>query len=234
MRGFENCKEGYTLKKRLLVLLIVVMLACIVILCACNKDDAHTHVMTYHESVSPTCVQEGNIEHWHCDGCGTDFLDEEGITETTEVSLGIVPHNLTYQKRLEPSCANGHIAHFVCVFCQGTYEDREGKNPITAEALSLQAIKVHVYDGSKCVECGLVAPYVRKENTLIFGSYPQSIVGDEAIISKLNRVSNVDSVLQDPSWLPFSDMHESLKYRDVILNGKKYRGVVCNDDESPS
>ena len=49
----------------------------------------HTHVLTHVDEVPPTAEKEGVKEHWHCDGCGKDFLDKDGNGEATAEDLRI-------------------------------------------------------------------------------------------------------------------------------------------------
>ena len=51
----------------------------------------HTHKfpLTYVPEVKPTEEEEGVKEHWHCDGCGKDFEDENGTKEVTADDLKI-------------------------------------------------------------------------------------------------------------------------------------------------
>lgn len=52
----------------------------------------HKHVMQHIESNQPTCTGEGNVEYWHCTGCGKDFADENGNTETENVTVDATGH----------------------------------------------------------------------------------------------------------------------------------------------
>ena len=51
----------------------------------------HTHKfpLTFVPEVKPTEDKEGVKEHWHCDGCGKDFEDEDGTKEVTADDLKI-------------------------------------------------------------------------------------------------------------------------------------------------
>ena len=49
----------------------------------------HTHTLTHVPEVSATETETGTKEHWHCDGCGKDFTDENGENEATADTLKI-------------------------------------------------------------------------------------------------------------------------------------------------
>ena len=45
---------------------------------ACDEEEAHTHTLTYHAGVAPTCAEAGNAEYWSCAGGGKNFCDADG------------------------------------------------------------------------------------------------------------------------------------------------------------
>ncbi len=49
----------------------------------------HKHTLTYVLEVSATETAAGVKEHWHCDGCGKNFADENGTKEVTADDLKI-------------------------------------------------------------------------------------------------------------------------------------------------
>ena len=49
----------------------------------------HTHDLTHIPEVPATETTEGVKEHWHCDGCGKDFADEDGTKELTGDAIKI-------------------------------------------------------------------------------------------------------------------------------------------------
>lgn len=48
-----------------------------------KPNTALGHNMTHHDSVSSTCLVQGNIEYYSCSTCGKFFADENGETELT-------------------------------------------------------------------------------------------------------------------------------------------------------
>ena len=53
------------------------------------------HTCTKVEKEEATCTATGNIQYWHCDACGKNFADEDGITELTDeqIQIDIAPDN---------------------------------------------------------------------------------------------------------------------------------------------
>ena len=49
----------------------------------------HKHALVHIPEVPATQTTEGVKEHWHCDGCGKDFFDEEGKQEADREELKI-------------------------------------------------------------------------------------------------------------------------------------------------
>lgn len=47
----------------------------------------HTHTLTHVDEIPATETTEGTKEHWHCNDCGKDFLDEHGKQEATADDL---------------------------------------------------------------------------------------------------------------------------------------------------
>ena len=43
--------------------------------------------LTHYASVEPTCINEGNIEYWHCNVCGKDFSNEAGTVVSGETKI---------------------------------------------------------------------------------------------------------------------------------------------------
>lgn len=53
------------------------------------------HKMTHHDAVPATCINSEIVEHWNCENCNKNFLDEEGTQELTSLegnpALGHTP-----------------------------------------------------------------------------------------------------------------------------------------------
>ena len=51
------------------------------------------HDMTHVAAVGATCIDEGNVEYWHCDVCGKNFADQNAEKFLEDVSLPLGAHN---------------------------------------------------------------------------------------------------------------------------------------------
>ena len=71
-------------KRKILVFILSTVLALSLLLgisAACEEE--HTHSLTRHAALSPTCKNDGTIEYWECAGCKKLFSDEAATTEIT-------------------------------------------------------------------------------------------------------------------------------------------------------
>ena len=82
--------------------------------------------LTHHPAASATCEKTGNIEHWHCDVCGTDFSDAEGMDIIWETELEKLSHEIVKVEEKYPTCTEpGNREYWHCVNC-GKNFDNEG------------------------------------------------------------------------------------------------------------
>ena len=51
------------------------------------------HDMTHVAAVGATCIDEGNVEYWHCDICGKNFADQNAEELIENISLPLGAHN---------------------------------------------------------------------------------------------------------------------------------------------
>ena len=60
-----------------------------------EKISGHTHSLTHTAKKSASCTASGNIEYWHCSGCGKYYLDANAANETTaeKTILPALGHN---------------------------------------------------------------------------------------------------------------------------------------------
>ncbi len=79
------------------------------------------HDMVYHAGVEPTCTSKGTREHWHCQRCGKDFLDQSGDTfiEKEDTVLDKLDHmHQSFGKTVSATCFYaGSIAGEKCTVC---------------------------------------------------------------------------------------------------------------------
>ena len=81
--------------------------------------------------------------------------------------------------------------------------------------------------------------YTMTNDGIIFGSYPQSQVKDESLISKLNSATGVDKYedLTDAEiegweyleYRKFGELAENIAFKDITLDGTTYRGIYIKD-----
>lgn len=101
----------------------------------------HISPLEHIAAVAATCNTTGNIEHWHCSRCNSDFSDAEGITEITHEST-ILPidasnHNIVEVPAVAPECTeSGHIQYWVCSRCGDFFADQEGTTKLSEEDLT--------------------------------------------------------------------------------------------------
>ncbi len=107
----------------------------------CNKDFAENnnftenalestilqatgHSLQKHEKKEATCLENGNIEYFHCEKCNKDFAENNNFTENALEStiLQATGHFLQWQDRQEPTCtAAGFEAHYHCSQCNKNF-----------------------------------------------------------------------------------------------------------------
>ena len=78
------------------------------------------------EAVEPTCMQEGNIEHWYCEECNQVWQDEAltQLTNHQNVKLGLGDHKIVHMEAVEPGCHyEGHVEHWYCTVCGCVWTD---------------------------------------------------------------------------------------------------------------
>lgn len=70
--------------------------------CAHNKAHFETkeipasgHSLEKHEANKATCTDRGNIEYYSCDICGKNYLDENGVSEASDITTEKLSHTFT-------------------------------------------------------------------------------------------------------------------------------------------
>ena len=64
----------------------------------------------------------------------------------------------------------------------------------------------------------------QKNDIIMFGSYPQTEVTDEALIAQLNE--------QKESWTYVEDSYKNIQYAEIEYNNNKYRAVLDENNEN--
>ncbi|MGN0998149.1 MAG: hypothetical protein ACI4PO_01195, partial [Faecousia sp.] len=82
---------------------------------------------THVEAKEPTCTEDGNVEHWHCETCGKNYADAEGKTELNSVVVPAKGHGLTHVEAKEPTTTeDGNVEYWHCDKCGKNFADAEG------------------------------------------------------------------------------------------------------------
>ena len=99
----------------------------------------HKHNLTKVPQTPATCVNEGNIEYYRCDGCNDLFTDGEGknkIPETMSVAVGALGHTITDLWNYDAQC------HWrSCATCRAVLDETKMFHDTTAD---------------QCATCGYV------------------------------------------------------------------------------
>ncbi len=137
----------------LTVLSLLFVFFCAAGFAACDEEDAHTHTLTYHAGVAPTCAEAGNAEYWSCDGCGKNFFDADGTKEAADVLLPATGHDWSdWVSAVQPACTEEGREERACSLCGGTEE-----RSVPATGHSWGAWTEHPETGMRehtCTVCG--------------------------------------------------------------------------------
>ena len=92
---------------------------------------------SHHEANTPTCTEDGNFEYWHCDVCGKDYADPQGLGELEDVT-DYASHSLVHLSEKQPTLDDeGKLESWRCSVCEKLFADSKGKTETTAEELVL-------------------------------------------------------------------------------------------------
>lgn len=90
---------------------------------------AHTHQLTHVDAAEANCTRPGNIEYYHCEKCGKNYLDAEATQEAENVVIAQYSHVLTHIDAEPADCTKeGVLEHYHCsAGCDKNFADSEGK-----------------------------------------------------------------------------------------------------------
>lgn len=92
----------------------------------------HQHSAAFVAGKDATCTQPGTREHWHCEGCGQNFSDEDCQNVLDSVTIPAAGHTLYHVDRVEPTTeADGNIEYWVCSKCGSKFKDADGMEEVT-------------------------------------------------------------------------------------------------------
>ena len=149
-------------KRKVLVFILSTVLALSLLLgisAACEEE--HTHSLTRHAALSPTCKNDGTIEYWECAGCKKLFSDEAATTEIT-LEQTIAPatgdHDWgEWRNSSAASCTAEGSRYRTCKVCD---EREEGAVAATGHTLVSTPAKAQTCDAAGniaywyCASCG--------------------------------------------------------------------------------
>lgn len=243
-------------KKLLIVAVLVVVAVTLLLVAACSPDKPDTkptcnHVWNEWETDQPaTCTEKGTLKR-QCSKCGD-------VETMPEKELG---HRMTEESRHEQtpaSCAEDGVMAGNCQRCGVAFtesipalghdmqwtmdEDTHVKKCSRCNAQEGSPEQHSFNDDNQCTKCG----YTRQTNTyyelsedgktLTFGTYPQSIVVDNALESMLNaEIQNKLPSESDPNgWTDYEyrisgSVQSFMWYIDIEYQNAKYRGVYFTE-----
>ena len=71
-----------------------------------DYTDALQHDVSFVPEVASNCVDNGNVQHWHCDRCGNNYAEEAATTLLDNVNKAVDPSNHMSLESIEvtPTC----------------------------------------------------------------------------------------------------------------------------------
>ena len=152
------------------------------------------------EAVEATCMQEGNLEYWHCvteNGCGKYWADEELRIPTTALSvqLGLGDHNITHVDANPATCTeDGNLEYWHCDVCECFWLDEELKVQVAYLSTIIPAIgNAHEW-GEYVVttEPTCAAPGVEtRECDLCHATESREFYPDEPVAHSITKIDKV-------------------------------------------
>jgi len=126
------------------------------------------HSMIYYPARDANCANSGNRAYYHCSICSSDFLDKDG-KQPADMSDMVIPvngkHNLVYQKANNATCINaGNKEYYFCNNCFKYFQDKDGKQQISGESVTIpangvHALEYHSKEEPNCIHGGKKAYY---------------------------------------------------------------------------
>ena len=133
--------------------------ACTGICPDCDEVFEPTHgTITHVAAKAPTCTENGNIEHWYCEACGSAWLDEARTLNTNlkAVILPALGHVSAVHIAARPSTCteNGNVEYWYCADCANAWLDGDYTLPINLRAVFLP-LEDHTYDDKYDADCNV-------------------------------------------------------------------------------
>lgn len=190
--------------------------------------------LTHYARVEPTCINEGNIEYWHCDVCGKDFSNEAGTVVSGETKIEKLEHKITWVDWKNATCTeDGNREYWHCESCGKNYDNPYDGNelesvvyPATGHELQLvPGLAGNCWNSGRreyyqCRKCGktFLDKDAKKEisdpNDLIIPSTGHVWSG-----WKLIQISGSGQAFQKGKSSPINLTNEYVKQRDCEICG---------------
>lgn len=99
------------------------------------------HAAVKTEAKAATCVEDGNIEYWHCTLCGKYFRDAECAQEIAQEDTIIrAAHSAVQIPAKAPTCTeDGNIEYWYCEVCGKCFTDASCTQELAKEDVVLKA-----------------------------------------------------------------------------------------------
>ena len=161
----EEASERSSNRKKVIIgvsVVVALIVIFIIILLLLLGSCTHRHSMEHVDGVGATCETPGVIDHWHCDECDKDYLDEDGKELITDIVIPAYGHVLATIEGEPPTCTEPGLTEGKrCVSCNEIVEEqevipalghayREGEDKVTQEpTCTEEGVKEYV-----CMRCG--------------------------------------------------------------------------------
>lgn len=152
----EEASERSSNRKKVIIgvsIVVALIVIFIIILLLLLGSCTHRHSMTHVDGVGATCETPGVIDHWHCDECDKDYLDEDGKEPIGDVTIPPISHNIVIVAYQAATCTEpGHTAGAYCADC-GEVITAQEVIPALGHAFPEDGFQVQ--DEATCEEDGL-------------------------------------------------------------------------------
>ena len=152
----EEASERSSNRKKVIIgvsIVVALIVIFIIILLLLLGSCTHRHSMTHVDGVGATCETPGVIDHWHCDDCNKDFLDEEGHESIDDVVIAPIAHRIVIDEYVPATCTTDGLTQGA--HCADCGEVITAQEVIPALGHAFPEDGFQVQDEATCEEDGL-------------------------------------------------------------------------------